>query len=121
MEGEREMDRGEMSGWTHGKGGLGSKSTFSISSKSSLGSEQKYNGLSPGTLNSSLIVIWVGSQVLRAETVTTSTREARTAVSFIVASGGTVEGNGWGGAASGELCGMGGWREEGWGERRVVC
>lgn len=42
----------------YGLGGLGLRSTFSIFKRSSAGSPQKYRGLSPGTLYSSLMVTW---------------------------------------------------------------
>lgn len=69
---------------TYGEGGFGSKSTFSISSRSSLGSEQKNSGLSPGTANSSLTVIWLGIHDERAETETAEMAASRSVVSLMM-------------------------------------
>jgi hypothetical protein len=83
---------------THGFGGLGSKSTFSIVKMSSAGSPQKYSGLSPGTLYSSLIVTWsLPSQEPEgvAETQSALAAARTRAVSCMAASGGASGNEEW--------------------------
>ena len=63
---------------------MGLKSTFSTFRMSSAGSPQKYNGLSPGTLYSSLIVIWLPIHDGFAVTETALSAARKTVVSCMV-------------------------------------
>jgi hypothetical protein len=83
-----ENDKGEKGSQTYGLGGLGSRSTFLMVKISSFGSPQKYSGLSPGTLYSSLIVTWSAPSQEpegEAETVSALAAARRRVVSCIVA------------------------------------
>jgi hypothetical protein len=68
----------------YGEGGFGERSTFLISKMSSLGSAQKFSGLSPGTLKVSLIATWPGIHDGDAETETAQMAERRNVVALMV-------------------------------------
>ena len=68
----------------YGEGGFGERSTDLISRMSSFGSAQKNRGLSPGTLNASLIATWPGIHDGDAETEMAEMAARMTAVILMV-------------------------------------